>query len=87
MKLRVEYKADDVDDNVTWNPENFHIWLNGLELDLVSELRLAVVNGEGQTPVASIIFTPSEIEIDADTISALTALLEAAPEISEPDEE
>jgi len=84
MRLKVEYKADDVENVIKWNPENFSISLNGLELDLVTELNLVMVNGEN--PVARITFIPDEIDIDADTLVALTALLDAAPEIEEHDD-
>jgi hypothetical protein len=84
MRLKIAYKADDTENVVKWNPENFSVHLNGLELDLVTEVNLTIVNGEN--PLAQITFCPDEIDIDADTLVALRALLDAAPEISEPDE-
>ena len=83
MRLKVSYKADDVENVVKWNPENFSIHLNGLELDLVTELNIVMVNGEN--PIATITFCPDEIDIDADTLVALTALLDAAPELEDDD--
>jgi hypothetical protein len=85
MRLRIEYRAEDIENDVHWKPENFHVWLNGMELDLVSEVQLRIVNTESESPVCSIVFTPDEIDIDADTITALRALLENAE--AAPDED
>ena len=86
MRLKVEYRADLADEKVEWNPKDFHVFLDDMELDMVAELNLTIM-GDGTPPVAFLTFTPDEIDIDEESILALRALLENAEDSEETEEE
>jgi len=82
-RLRIEYHVVQGKGWLEFNPANLKVWLNDIPLKLVRRIVLNI-DREG-APEATLTFDLAGIDIDADSLLALEALVRAQSEQAEED--
>lgn len=68
--LKIRYKAERENNWISFNPANVHIELNGVPITLCQELTLHM-SLDDAAPTATLKMALTDIDIDADTLTAL----------------